>query len=203
MPGRKLLPHPALIALALSLLLVVGLAGAALAHEHREVGPYEMVVGWRIEPALVDQPNGLDLRVALHVEEGSEEEGAPIEGLEETLQAEVIYGDQTMPLDLRAAFGRPGAYTADVIPTVPGSYIFRIFGTIEGTEVDESFNSADGEFSDIGALEALQFPSSTATDEPAMVASAQEVNNARLFGIAGTILGALGLIMGGLALARR
>lgn len=214
-------PRRLFAALAVSLLMVLVLIGTALAHEHREVGPYEFTVGWANEPALVNQPNGLDLRVARVADEGeaAEEEeehtegagaedaheGAqPVEGLETSLQAEIIYGDQTMPLELRAVFGQPGAYTADVIPTVPGSYIFRVFGEVEGTQVDEQFNSADGEFSDVEPLDALQFPqSANAQAEEAMVASAQDVNNARLFGIAGLVVGALGLLLGLLALARR
>jgi hypothetical protein len=215
-----------LSAVAAALFLMLALVGAALAHEHREVGPYEITVGWVVEPALVNQPNGLDLRVALlaeapaEEEEHTEEEGethsdeeehahgagepTPVEGLEETLQAEIIYGDQMMPLELRASFGEPGSYTADVIPTVTGSYIFHIFGEIEGTQIDETFNSADGEFSDIEPLEPMQFPSSAnAPGQQTLVASQQDVNNARLFGIGGLVLGALGLLMGGLAMARR
>ncbi|HEX8684059.1 MAG TPA: hypothetical protein VF707_17190 [Ardenticatenaceae bacterium] len=220
MPGYTI-PRRLFAALAVSLLMVLVLIGTALAHEHREVGPYEFTVGWANEPALVNQPNGLDLRVARVADEGeaAEEEeehtegagaedaheGAqPVEGLETSLQAEIIYGDQTMAMELRAVFGQPGAYTADVIPTVPGSYIFRVFGEVEGTQVDEQFNSADGEFSDVEALDALQFPqSANAQAEGALVASAQDVSNARLFGIAGLVVGALGLLLGLLALVRR
>ncbi len=219
--SRYATPRRLFAALAVSLLMVLVLIGTALAHEHREVGPYEFTVGWTNEPALVNQPNGLDLRIVRlaeageHTEEEGEhaegegageahEAGEPVEGLEESLQAEITYGDQMMPLELRAVFGQPGAYTADVIPTVPGSYIFRVFGEVEGTPVDEQFNSADGEFSDVEPLDALQFPrSAIAQADAALVASAQDVSNARLFGIAGLVVGALGLLLGLLALVRR
>lgn len=188
----------ALLLLTLAV-LTVG-AGTALAHEHRHVGPYELVVGWRNEPALAEQPNGLDLRVAL------EEDETPVEGLEGSLQAEVIFGNQTMPLELRPRFGQPGSYTADIIPTRAGSYVFHITGSIEGTAVDERFDSADGEFSDVRPLAEMQFPEAVRAGsemQGSLVAAEAAANSARLFGIAGLVAGLLGLVVAGMALTRR
>ena len=90
---------------------------ASLAHEHRAVGNYEVVVGWQNEPALAYKPNGLHLGVTFFPngvpEEESEEaeaEGQPVEGLEETLEAEIIAGGgaQTKALTLEPAFGEEG-----------------------------------------------------------------------------------------------
>lgn len=210
--------HRALLTLAASLLLALVAAGTALAHEHREVGSYEIEVGWRNEPAYVNQPNGLHLGVmsleeANESEEGEHEEvegedahgsGGAVENLVGTLQAEIIFGDQTRQLELRSVSGEPGVYTADILPTVPGSYIFHIFGNIEGNAIDETFNSADGSFSDIEPLDELQFPeTANALGGQTLVASQQDVNNARLFGIGGLVLGALGLLVGVMALVRR
>lgn len=61
---------------------IVGV-GAAAAHESRRVGEFTMVVGFLDEPVFSGQKSGLDLRVSRG--------DAPIEGLEETLQAEVIF----------------------------------------------------------------------------------------------------------------
>lgn len=150
--------------------------GVAQAHEHRDVGEYSIVVGFLNEPALAGEPNGLDLRVSRHTETSSggdehaageeeghsdeEEAGTPVEGLEESLQAEVIVGGgaQTLPLELEPRFGQPGAYVAHFVPTRAGDYSFRIFGTIEGMEVDERFDSGPETFSPVNDVADLQFP---------------------------------------------
>jgi hypothetical protein len=109
-----------------------------------------------------------------------------------------------MPLEIRAVFGEPGAYTADVIPMQAGSYIFQVFGTIEETQVDEQFNSADGQIADVEPLDTWQFPTpADASEQEALVASQQEVNTARLLGLVGAGLGVLGLLAGIVALVRR
>ena len=81
-----------------------------------------------------------------------------VEGAEETLQLEVMFGDQSRVLRVRRVYGQPGHYTADLIPTRPGDYSFRLSGTINGVEIDEVFSSADGEFSTVEPVEDIQFP---------------------------------------------
>lgn len=188
-------------------------APIASAHEHREVGEYSLEVGFIEEPALVNQPNGLFLSVTMHggeesdatAEAGEEdgEEGPPVEGLEETLDAEISYGSETMPLELRPIFDQPGVYTADVFPTAPGAYTFRIFGSIEGTEIDESFTSGPETFSEIEAVDDIAFPAVTSTDASSgsAAADAQDTaDSARTLAIVGIIAGVLGLVIGGLGL---
>jgi len=190
----------ALALIAAILLLLSFTAGTALAHERREVGPYTLVVGWTVEPALVEQPNGLDLRVTTTADE------QPVTGLENTLRAEVIYGDKTMPLELRPRFGQPGAYIADIIPTLEGSYIFRISGQIGDLQIDEQFNSADGEFSDVLGRAQIQFPeqvTSVGELQGQLAAAQQAAGNARLMGLGGLVAGLLGLALGGVALLRQ
>jgi len=135
---------------ALSVLLTLALP--TLAHEGREVGEALIVFGWRVEPAYTTLLNGPELFINHHDTE------EPIEGLEETLQLEISFGDQTKVLRLRAVFGEPGSYTADLIPTQPGDYSFRLTGTIGETEVDETFTSADGEFSPVEPVSDILFP---------------------------------------------
>lgn len=101
------------LVLALSLLLTL----TAMAHEHREVGEAAITFGWRVEPAYTTLFNGPELHIAHHETE------EPIEDLEETLQLEISFGDQTKVLRLRAVWDEPGSYTADLIPTQPGDYI--------------------------------------------------------------------------------
>lgn len=162
--------------LAVLVLAVAALAIPALAHEGREVGEYQIVFGWRVEPAYTGLFNGPEFTVTMHGGEAHEAEATPeaehsdmssdhheedsaaVEGLEDTLQIEVSYGGQTKLLRLRAIFGEPGSYTADLIPTQPGDYSFRIFGTIGDTEIDETFSSTEGEFSSVEPVEDIQFP---------------------------------------------
>ena len=91
-------------------------------------------------------------------ESGEEGEGAPVLGLADTLQAEVIYGDQTMALELRPVFSEPGAYNGFFFPMAEGDYTFRIFGEIEGNPVDETFTSSPEGFHGVEPREPLEFP---------------------------------------------
>jgi hypothetical protein len=188
---------------ATALLTVAGTLVTS-AHERRAVGDYELVVGFLTEPAIVEEPNGLDLRI----QEGGGDEGAPVEGLADTLQAEVTFGSSTMELELEPRFGQPGAYRANFIPTASGDYTFHIFGTINSLEVDETFTSSPDTFSSVGARAAMSFPNEVAAvgDIAGDVDEAQDsADTARLLGIAGLVAGVLGLLAGGLALmsARR
>ncbi len=130
----------------------------ASAHERRDVGKYQFVVGFIVEPAFAGQKNGVDLRVQLPGTPAT-----PVAGLEKTLQVEITHvatgKSKTVPV--RALFNDPGHYTADLIPTVPGQYRFRFFGTIEGTTVNEQFTSGDG-FSSVEPPDAIQFPEQVA-----------------------------------------
>lgn len=210
--------------------VVFGDPRLARAHEHRDVGEYSLVVGFLNEPALAGEPNGLDLRVSRHAEsampsaEGEhadeEEAGVPVEGLEETLKAEVSFGGgvDTMPLELEPRFGQPGAYVAHFIPTRSGDYSFRIYGSIEGFEIDERFDSGPETFSPVANVADLQFPEKVpgAAEVQAAVngiesrvvalersrSGSTRENVAIALGTAGLIAGIAGLAAAGLALAR-
>jgi hypothetical protein len=82
----------------------------------------------------------------------------PVPDLEDSLKVEVIYGASTKALELRGVYGRPGAYTADVVPTRPGDYRFHVFGEIDGQPIDETFDSADGHFSAVEEIKGIEFP---------------------------------------------
>jgi hypothetical protein len=150
---RPVIP-PAMALLLLVLLLQT--AGRALAHEGRPVGPYIFVVGFSTEPALEGLMNGVDLRVSVDAEPHS----LPVEGLEQTLQVEVIHvpSQASKIMNLRPVFGDPGRYTADFIPTAPGEYRLRFFGTIEDLAVDEIFESGPDTYSDVETAQDFQFP---------------------------------------------
>jgi hypothetical protein len=158
---RRLLGFGLLVSL---LVASAALSWTATAHEHRTVGSYELVVGFLNEPAVSNELNGLSLRVTEAPAEDTaatpeaDAEGAPVEGLEATLQAEVIYGDQRMPLTLAPAWNDPGHYVAPLIPTQPGDYSFHIWGTINGAEIDETFTAGPETFSTVIDRTTLEFP---------------------------------------------
>lgn len=141
-------------ALAIVLASLAALASPAVAHERRTVGPYTFIVGWSAEPAVVGQPNGLDLTVTLTAG------GTPVDGLDKTIRAEVIVGGgaATRRLELSRDADQPGHYTSGFVPTRIGDYTFRIVGTAGTTTIDERFESGPGRFDPVGDSASLQFP---------------------------------------------
>ncbi len=190
-----------------ALLLVVAVAASftpsrASAHEARVIGDgqYEAVVGFLDEPAFVGEKNGLSLRVSKLPApgeatpipaEGEEPADVPVEGLETTLQAEVIYGEQRLALTLDTVFNAPGAYASYFFPMAEGDYSFHIFGTIEGVAVDETFTSSPDGFDSVAPR--LEFPTATAQVSR---------DTAGLPAISGA-LALAGLAVGGVVYARR
>ena len=162
-------------------------AGTALAHEGRQVGDYNIDVGWIVEPAYEGFPNGVEVRVIKVAESGGDDhhdestasadhhhgestasaddhhgDSGAVAGLQNTLQVEVVYvpTGASRVVNLSADADEPGRYTADLIPSTPGVYEIRVFGAIEGMLVDETFAShgGGGDFDDIQSPAALQFP---------------------------------------------
>lgn len=131
-------------------------ASVAEAHERRNVGPYQLVVGFLTEPAFAGQVNAVDLRVT----DTRVTPAKNVEGLETTVSVDILSGGLATPLSLklRARFGSPGAYAADFIPTQAGGYRFVFKGKIEQTAVNETFESGPGRFGDVEETTALQYP---------------------------------------------
>ncbi|MCC7107158.1 MAG: hypothetical protein IT307_18655 [Chloroflexi bacterium] len=173
----------------------------ALAHERRDVGPYQLVVGFTGEPAIQGQPNGIDLRITDRATQ------QPVEGAEKSLKATIAFGGgQAKEFPLRAVFQKPGAYTADLIPTRAGAYVFTFAGTINGQQVNEKFESGPGRFNDVQAASSLQFP----TAEPAAAdlqrsldEARQQAQTANTLAVAGLVVGVLSLALAGFLLATR
>lgn len=134
--------------------LILGLLATPLAyaHEKRMVGETQFVVGFVNEPAFNGEMNAIDLRV-------SDKEGTPIEGLEQTLKAEVGYGEgsEVMEILFRKRYNQSGAYAAYFLPVQPGKYRFHIHGSIADKAVDETFTSGEG-FHDVENSKYLAFP---------------------------------------------
>ena len=193
------------LALATLTTLLVGAVFAsqpASAHDRRTIanGQVEAVVGFMVEPALADEPNGVDFRVTNVATK------QPVEGLEKTVKVEVIKGATTRTFDLRARFGMPGAYTADLMPTAIGDYTFRFVGEVNGVKIDEKFESGPGRFAAVEPVAKIQFPTITPSNDvlQAQVTAANSAaDSARLLGIAGIVVGVIGLAVGGAALMMR
>lgn len=185
------------VVLAAALATIVGI-GAAAAHEERELGDYSVEVGFRNEPVFTGEESGLEF----FVNRGDE----PVEGLEDTIQAQVTFGDETRDLEVTATFGQPGAYQAIFFPTAAGQYTFRIYGSIEDLDVDEEFTSGPDTFGDVRDVTSGQFPIQfPATAD--VVRDAEAGANAATTAIAALVVGGLGLLAGlialGLVVARR
>jgi hypothetical protein len=193
---RRWLPALAVAVVAVALWL----PDTASAHERRKIAgdKAEAVVGWIVEPAYVELPNGVDFRVTNAATK------QPIEGLDKTVKVEVTKGGTKKTYDLRARFGQPGAYTADIMPTSTGDYSFRFTGEIEGVRIDETFESGPGRFNTIQALSTTQFPAplpSTGELQAQLTAAQAAANSANTMATIGLIVGTLGLLAAGASLA--
>ena len=164
---RRLTSLLGLSGVLLSGALFLAAPAGVLAHESREVldGQYHMVVGFMNEPVFAGDKSGLEFWVTENSDKATpgasdqEAEGSPVDGLEETLKAEVIYEDQTMELQLTGMWDDPSGYYSVFFPTESeGDYSFRIYGTINGTDIDETFTSGPETFGPIQDPEPLRFP---------------------------------------------
>lgn len=181
----------------------------ASAHERRNVGAYQFVVGWKVEPAFSDVSNA----VQIFVRDGS---GQPVTLGADDLKVEVLQGGQRSDtLPLKSVFNSPGEYNAPMLPTRPGTYTFHFTGTIGGQKVDESFTSSDHTFNDMQNAANIQFPAkdpsrgeiaqniarndqraqSRMEDLQAQLTRAQQAaDDDRWLAIAGISLGVIGII---------
>jgi hypothetical protein len=195
-PGRTALRQ--LGSLGLAGLLLAGLVGPVLAHEEREVAGYSLEVGLIDEPVYVGESSGLEF----HVTKGDQ----PVSGLDETLKAEVIYGESKRDLPLTEREADPGWYQSVFIPTAAGKYTFHLSGTIEGTAIDESFTSSPTGFNEVQEAAAGQFPVTLPTVAELSAEAKKGADAASQVTIA-LVLGAAGLVVGllavGIALAGR
>jgi hypothetical protein len=185
--------HKIKYAVALALLLALVMPLSVLAHGHTEVGDYELVIGFHNEPAYQGEPNGLDLFVT------NMKTKERVNGLEETLKAEIIYGASKQELTMEAQWGQDGAYTAYVLPTEAGDYTWHIWGDIEGTPVDVSMTSSPDTFSSVEPKSAVAFPAV----EPTLKELREQSQLALTVGIVGALLGAIGIILGFLGMRAR
>jgi hypothetical protein len=185
-----------LIVIAGALMLAaLALPTAALAHERRTIGngKYDVVVGWDVEPTYAGEKNAATIRIS----EAGSNPAIPVAGAEKTLKLSIKQGASTREFPLRAAFGQPGYYLADLFPTRVGDYQFIVTGSINGEQVNETFDSADGKFDGVVSPAPLQFPIATG-DAAQLVATAQQAQadaqSARMLAYLGIGIGVIGVI---------
>ncbi len=195
-------PHrlaPPIVALTV-LLVPFATAGA---HEHRQAGGYELVVGWVEEPTYAGFMNGVQVRI-------TDAAGKPFVDLGDTLKVEVIYGKQkTEAVSLVPAFGekfgRQGEYRAQFIPTRSGEYTFHLTGTIKDRTIDESFTASERTFDLVRESSEIEFPARDPTRAelaarvqrmgPRLDRTSETLDNVRAVAITGLGIGGLGLVV--------
>jgi len=140
--------------------------GPAWAHEERQVGGYQLTVGWQHEPTYVGVENAVQVFI-------KDAKGDPVDdlGAPPSLQLTVTTGSKTSsPLELVPSFdedtgsGTHGEFDAAILPTAPGVYTFHLTGTINGQKIDERFTSSDKTFDDVSAPSAIEFPNQDPTN---------------------------------------
>jgi len=202
-------------------LLIVVTAAPASAHVLKTAGPYHLLIGFGNEPTYAGAQNSVFLLLT------NAKTGAPIvdEGLGDTLKVEVEFGTQTILLPLVSSFdpdsgqGTKGVYNAYFIPTAPGDYTFHLFGAISTTKVNITVTSSPTTFDSAHDPAAIEFPqqapsnlqlaqrlnAQSARQAAAVQAAdskASPASAALAAGIVGLVVGAAGLCVGGVALAR-
>jgi hypothetical protein len=148
-----------IVVTAVATLIVLAIPAAAMAHEHRTVGPLTFVVGWLNEPTFAGSVNAAQLFLSRG--------GTPIP--DGTLQVVVIFGgrngtQKSAPIDFDPSDETPGEYTASLIPSRPGTYTFHITGTATGTKVDQYFTSSETTFDNPKDPTASEFPAQDPTN---------------------------------------
>lgn len=188
-----------------ALVFIAVFVAPVAAHETRNIGGHNIVVGWAEEPAFAGSVNAVSFRAT--------EGGKGLEGLQ--MRVEVLFGDKdstkkTEPLALSAAFGEPGHYTASIIPTRPGQYTFHVTGAIDNEPFDQFFTSGEGTFDGVEETKELQFPAKDpstvelASRLTAAVRSAQDqTKTARLLAIGAAVLAVIAFLMALISRRRR
>jgi len=181
----------AVISLTLLSVVVFGGYGLAQAHGQTQVGDYTLEIGFHNEPVYQGDANSLDFFVT------NSKTNEKVNGLEQTLKVEIIYGSSKKELTLSPQDGVDGGYTAAVIPTELGDYTWHIWGTIESTPVDVSMTSSPTTFGSAEARADYAFP----VAEPALADLKAQAASAASLAQWALIVGAVGLLVGAGGLA--
>lgn len=173
-------------------------AANANAHTRIELDQYAIIVGWVDEPVIVGERNAIVVEVR-RIIEGSDNE-PPVEGVEATLDLELIYAGNNFRANLNPT-EEPGVYTAELFPTVRGQYSVRLFGAIEEMDVDETVDPEE-----VLPASRLQFPEvepDIFTLQARLDVMEAEARTSRLFAYAGVVIGMIGSLLGALGIRKK
>ena len=220
----------AALAVAATAALAALATGPALAHELQHVGPYDLAVGWKIEPTYVGAPNAIQVTITDH-------DDKPVTDIApDDLSVVVSTGTSTsqaltfeLAFDAQELTGPLGEYDAAIVPTAPGDYTFHLTGAIHGEKLDLTLSSGEETFDPVKESADLEFPAklpsmaevttrldridgriaslqsgsggpTTADVDAARAAAADARSAASTALVAGVLAGGLGVVIGGLGL---
>ncbi|PJC50710.1 MAG: hypothetical protein CO032_03350 [Nitrosopumilales archaeon CG_4_9_14_0_2_um_filter_34_16] len=135
----------------------IGMIVPSFAHTTVHVEPYEIEVGWGIEPPVVGIRNDLVFKIT----EPGETEGTRkgVTSVFKDLDATVMFGGVSKKIDINSD-PRPGYYFSPIIPTKTGSYTVEFKGEIHGMSVDVTIPVEDVEPTAV-----LDFPPSSSAGD--------------------------------------
>ena len=118
-----------LVLLIIPLLLVAAVGmRPAYAHKEVDVGNLKVEAGWGVEPPLLGQHNTIVVFV-------TDKDGKPVINALANADVSIKKGGLSKPLDVKPA-EKPGAYSADIIPTELGQYSVVFAGKIAGQDAN-------------------------------------------------------------------
>ncbi|MDX6582441.1 MAG: hypothetical protein QOI10_1625 [Solirubrobacterales bacterium] len=143
--------------------VALALAPAASAHVTRQIGPYEVTLGWGNEPPLA----GLDNFVEVGVTGAG---GAPVNDLGPSPEVQVSFGGAETVVPLVPS-EEPGAFRGALVPTRPGTYSFRFSASIAGRAVSTGATCSERTFECVIPVSEVEFP----VKDPALGEIAQRI----------------------------
>lgn len=152
----------------IAILFSVAMSSQAFGHTTVPVEPYEIEVGWGIEPPVV----GIRNDFVFNISEPGENLGVKVgvKNAFKNLEATAKFGGITKVLDI-GSDPRPGHYFSHVIPTKTGSFSIHLKGDINGVPVD-----VDIPIEDVESTAVLDFPPSSSSSNQDFVSLKNKVN---------------------------
>jgi hypothetical protein len=215
--------------LGTTVLLAALAAAPASAHTEKKAGRYSFVIGFGTEPAYAGQPNSLQVIISRDGRPATDLAGQ-LDGLMAHAyygrKADPKAENAMMPLEphFGDGWGTPGDYRSFFVPTQPGAYTFTLKGKLGAQKINLAVPSGPDTFSDVNdpaktALPAVKDPTTAQLAERldreaarvnGTMAAAQAAQRdaedaagqARMLALGGLLVGTVGLVVGGLALAR-
>jgi len=140
-----------------AILFSIGMIAPSYAHTTVHVEPYEIEVGWGIEPPVVGIRNDLVFKFT----ESGETEGTRkgVTSVFKNIDATVMFGGAFKKIDINSD-PRPGYYFSPIIPTKTGSYTVEFKGEINGVPIDVKIPVEDVEPTAV-----LDFPPSSSAGD--------------------------------------